>query len=1067
MPRFSGFAPQESTFIIAPAGSQLATNAHYVTNGTADNVEIQAALDALPSTGGKIYLAEGTYTLAAQVTRSLNNVIIEGSGSATLLNLNGSTAVMSAGSNSNWLFLNFRTDAGGLSIASATQTAYINVWLGGTHTTNLGTLTVGELIARSNDSGALGASGTAFSDLFLASGGVLNWNVGDVTLTHSVGKLTIGGDGSVEVDFDDNEITNVDINSGTIDGTTIGSASHTTIKGTTIDATTDFTIGSTVITDGVITDSSGLSIAANVTVTGNVLPAADDTYDLGSSSAAWQDLFLEGDITLTDAGAIKTTAGVLTLDSAAAINIEPASGSAILLDGTISVDGGVVTGATSVTSTAFVGTLSTASQPNVTTLAGLTTAGVVANVLALTYSDATLFHDANNADTSFSIGTSATEALKIEVLNGASNKIAESVHFSTATASSTADHGAMVFDVDGTDILTINDGGISIAASKAFEVAGTVILSDSSGTMTLSNVDALDATTEATIEAAIDTLGNLTSIGTIATGVWEGTDVGVAHGGTGRSTSSTAYALLAAGTSATGAHQTLAAGATTTILVGGGASALPVWTTATGSGAPVRANTPTLITPVLGAATGTSVTLGSLVLAAASITDTSGTISFGNENITTTGTVTAEDLVVNGDLLVSGDTVTVNTATLAVEDPLIILAKNNSAADSVDIGFYGLYDSSGSQDLYAGFFRDASDDKFHLFKSLQAAPTTTVNLSGTGYTKAGLVLGVLEITSFGANWTNVGRTIADLGIVTTVDINGGTVGGVTLDGTISGTPTWASTQSLNTSGNAATVTTNANLTGHVTSVGNAAVLGSFTSAHLLGALTNETGSGVAVFNTSPTLITPALGTPASGVMTNMTGLVNAGIVDGTITLAKTALAAGTGITLSTNTLNVDAAHTGITSVYNASLKMGRDSQNLIDFATTDNKIILRVNNVNEVELVENVLQPTTNDGVALGTTSLGWSDLHLASAGVINWANGQMSITETNENLLTVAGGVLAGTFSGNITGDVTGNADTATTVADNAITLAKLAGIARGKIIYGDASGNPAALAIGTDTYI
>ena len=62
-----------------------------------------------------------------------------------------------------------------------------------------------------------------------------------------------------------------------------------------------------------------------------------------------------------------------------------------------------------------------------------------------------------------------------------------------------------------------------------------------------------------------------------------------------------------------------------------------------------------------------------------------------------------------------------------------------------------------------------------------------------------------------------------------------------------------------TVGNAATattVTTNANLTGAVTSVGNAASLGSFTSAQLATALTNETGSGSAVFGTSPTLTTP-------------------------------------------------------------------------------------------------------------------------------------------------------------------------------------------------------------------
>ena len=57
---------------------------------------------------------------------------------------------------------------------------------------------------------------------------------------------------------------------------------------------------------------------------------------------------------------------------------------------------------------------------------------------------------------------------------------------------------------------------------------------------------------------------------------------------------------------------------------------------------------------------------------------------------------------------------------------------------------------------------------------------------------------------------------------------------------------------------AGTVTTNANLTGMVTSVGNAASLGSFTSAQLATALTDETGSGAAVFATSPTITTPII-----------------------------------------------------------------------------------------------------------------------------------------------------------------------------------------------------------------
>jgi len=44
-----------------------------------------------------------------------------------------------------------------------------------------------------------------------------------------------------------------------------------------------------------------------------------------------------------------------------------------------------------------------------------------------------------------------------------------------------------------------------------------------------------------------------------------------------------------------------------------------------------------------------------------------------------------------------------------------------------------------------------------------------------------------------------------------------------------------------------------------------------TSAQLAAMVSDETGSGALVFGTSPTFITPALGTPASGVATNLTG----------------------------------------------------------------------------------------------------------------------------------------------------------------------------------------------------
>ena len=104
------------------------------------------------------------------------------------------------------------------------------------------------------------------------------------------------------------------------------------------------------------------------------------------------------------------------------------------------------------------------------------------------------------------------------------------------------------------------------------------------------------------------------------------------------------------------------------------------------------------------------------------------------------GNITASNnITIDGNLTVNGTTTTIDASTLKVEDPLIALATGNNNADSIDIGFYGLYDTSGSQDLYAGLYRDATDDKFKLFKGLQVEPTTTVNLSGTGYTVATLV----------------------------------------------------------------------------------------------------------------------------------------------------------------------------------------------------------------------------------------------------------------------------------------------------------------------------------------
>lgn len=70
-----------------------------------------------------------------------------------------------------------------------------------------------------------------------------------------------------------------------------------------------------------------------------------------------------------------------------------------------------------------------------------------------------------------------------------------------------------------------------------------------------------------------------------------------------------------------------------------------------------------------------------------------------------------------------------------------------------------------------------------------------------------------------------------------------------------------------------------------------------TSANLLASVTNETGTGSLVFSTSPTLITPSLGTPSSLTLTNATGLPAAGVTGTAVVIgANTSLTSITGLT---------------------------------------------------------------------------------------------------------------------------------------------------------------------------
>jgi hypothetical protein len=152
-------------------------------------------------------------------------------------------------------------------------------------------------------------------------------------------------------------------------------------------------------------------------------------------------------------------------------------------------------------------------------------------------------------------------------------------------------------------------------------------------------------------------------------------------------------------------------------------------------------------------------------------------------------------------------------------------------------------------------------------------PNQTINAAGIG-NLTGAVTSVGTVTSLGS------FTSANLAGALTDETGSGAAVFATSPTLVTpnlGTP--STLVGTNITGTAAgltagNVTTNANLTGAVTSVGNATSLGSFTSANLAAALTDETGSGSAVFANTPTLVTPILGTPISGNLDNCT-------VDGT------------------------------------------------------------------------------------------------------------------------------------------------------------------------------------------
>ncbi len=211
--------------------------------------------------------------------------------------------------------------------------------------------------------------------------------------------------------------------------------------------------------------------------------------------------------------------------------------------------------------------------------------------------------------------------------------------------------------------------------------------------------------------------------------------------------------------------------------------------------------------------------------------------------IDTDDAVTFGDLTVN-NLTVNGTVLTVNTATATVDDPLIRLGDNN-AADSVDLGWYGVYVSGGTK--YTGLFRDASDGKYRLYHGSDTEPTTTVNIGASGHAVSTLVAN-LESSS--------------------VAITGGSITGIT-DLAVADGGTGAS--------DAATAATNLGL-----GAGDSPQFTAINLGHASDTTITRTGAGaIAVEGVAVLLSGGALGTPSSGTLTNCGGLPLSGVVDST------------------------------------------------------------------------------------------------------------------------------------------------------------------------------------------